>query len=107
MLLQDPPTPTHNRDQCRLHGCSIRLRIEPSTINSTFNSVPIVASGLGLHLYDIADLRPMTLRRFRSSWLSNAIISSVRPSARYSCDGSPLRFTNGNTATIIVVSQPR
>jgi len=44
---------------------------------------------------------PITDNCFRGfSWPNCEIVSSVRPSARYSLLGSPVRFSNGSTASM-------
>ena len=54
----------------------------------------------------VADVRPTTLSRSGSTCPSHAMISSVRPSARYSRSGSLPRFSKGNTAIITRTAAP-
>src|SRR5579859_6010484 len=51
-------------------------------------------------LYFMEDVRAMTPSRFGSRLPSSVMISSVTPSARYSCCGSPLKFCKGRTANM-------
>ena len=68
----------------------------PSTTASTFSSRAISAKGLRVFLYVMADVREIT----RSVLICprSVINSSVMPSAKYSCDASPERFSSGSTA---------
>ena len=51
-------------------------------------------------LYVMADVRAITPSRCGFNRPSCAIISSVRPSLKYSCSASPLKFSNGRTASM-------
>ncbi|MBI1786180.1 MAG: hypothetical protein HYR60_01345 [Acidobacteria bacterium] len=48
----------------------------------------------------MAEVRAITPSRRGCSRPNWVIISSVRPSAKYSCSGSPLRLWKGSTASI-------
>ena len=69
---------------------------EPSTIPSTFSARAISGSGLCADLYCMTEVREIT---FSEPSLARCVMSSsVKPSARYSCAGSPDKFSRGKTA---------
>ena len=73
----------------------------PSITASTFNSRAICGNGFRVPLYLITDVREITRKalicpRVAISW-------SVIPSAKYSWDASPERFSSGSTATDRIV----
>ena len=73
----------------------------PSRMSSTPSSRPIWSTDLSLFLYRITEVRAITLSVAGCSRPSWVISSWVRPSARYSCSGSPLRLASGSTASRI------
>ena len=72
------------------------MRTEPSSTASTFRARAISGTVLPDPLNCVVDVREMTLSPPR--WPSVPINSSVMPSAKYSCAGSPDRFASGSTA---------
>ena len=77
-------------------------RTEPSTTASTFNSRAIWGSGLRVPLYCMTEVREIT----RSALILDRLVisASVIPSAKYSCSGSPDRFSNGRTASELMIT---
>jgi len=72
-------------------------RTEPSITPCTPSSRPISRSGFLASLYCITEVRDIT---FSDPIFDRSVISSsVMPSAKYSCSGSPERFASGNTAS--------
>src|SRR5258707_15079008 len=69
---------------------------EPSTKASTFSLRATSASGSCAPLYRIVEAREITRSELTCARL--VIRASVIPSAKYSCEESPVRFSNGNTA---------
>ena len=69
---------------------------DPSMIASTRSSRAIVGTGFRAVLYCMTDVREIT--RSPPIFARSAISCSVIPSAKYSCSGSPDRFSNGSTA---------
>src|SRR5437016_4174892 len=69
---------------------------EPSTTASTLKARAMSGSGRREFLYCMIEVREMT----RSPGnLANCVMrASVIPSAKYSCDGSPDKFSRGSTA---------
>ena len=69
---------------------------DPSTMASTPSVLAISGTESCVFLKCIAEVREMT----RRPWImdSRPISSSVMPSAKYSWDGSPLKFSKGRTA---------
>src|SRR6266481_8538696 len=81
----------------------VRLPLSRRLFSSTYcteRSRPIWSRRSSLCLYPMTDVRAITPNRSGSSLASWEIVSSVRPSARYSLLGSPVRFSNGNTASM-------
>src|SRR5215472_3747436 len=74
--------------------CAAR-RTLPSSIAATLSWWPTVTM-FGRSLKENDEARAATCRPL--IWVSEWSSSSVRPSEKYSCSLSPLRFTNGNTA---------
>ena len=71
---------------------------------STASAFAISTMDLRLPLKTIDDVRETTLRRrICASW---PIKASVAPSARYSCVGSPDRFSRGRTAIDMISARP-
>src|SRR5258707_10764426 len=69
---------------------------EPSTKASTFSLRATSASGSCAPLYRIVEAREITRSELTCARL--VIRASVTPSAKYSCEESPVRFSNGKTA---------
>src|SRR5882762_5926394 len=69
---------------------------DPSMTASVFNSLAISGKVLVLSLYPRTEVQEITLRLL--ILVRVVISSSVVPSAKYSCLGSPDRFFNGSTA---------
>src|SRR6266404_3737944 len=63
---------------------------------STFSSRAICDKGLWTPLYRMTDVREITLSV--PNLPRSVIMASVMPSAKYSCVGSPERFSSGRTA---------
>ena len=72
------------------------LRTLPSTTYWTPNSRATAGTRTGLPLWTKAELREITSRSRKRD--SSVMMSSVRPSAKNSCSGSPLMLANGSTA---------
>src|ERR1700731_1498563 len=68
----------------------------PSRTYSTPNSRATSCTFTALPLCTKVELREMTSRSWKRD--SSVMISSVRPSAKNSCSGSPLMLTSGSTA---------
>ena len=71
---------------------------EPSTTASAFNRRAISGSGGRCRLNCIADVREIT--RIDPSRAMAAVIASVMPSAKNSCESSPERFSKGRTTIV-------
>src|SRR6516162_2993400 len=72
-------------------------RTLPSRMEATLSLCAMVPMSVSLPLNENEEVRAIT---FSASICDRATInSSVMPSEKYSCFGSPLRFVNGNTAT--------
>ena len=80
-------------DSCRAPG---DISTEPSRTASTFSARAISGTVLPLPLNCMDDVREITLTP--ASRPSVPINSSVMPSAKYSCAGSPERFASGRMA---------
>ncbi|MBA7705721.1 hypothetical protein ES703_114557 [subsurface metagenome] len=80
-----------------IRTCSPTRSTEPSTTASTFNSRAISGSGFLTPLYCMIDVRDLTCSA--PIFPRSAISASVIPSAKYSCSGSPDRFSSGSTAS--------
>src|ERR1700746_1038149 len=72
-----------------------------SSTYCTERSRPIWSRRSFLCLYPMTDVRAITPNCSGLRRPSCEIVSSVRPSARYSLLGSPVRFSNGSTASMI------
>ena len=69
---------------------------DPSNTACTRNARAICATGSPVPLNRIAEVRETTRK---VAILANSVMrASVTPSAKYSCEGSPLRLAKGNTA---------
>src|SRR5258706_15939309 len=82
----------------------VRLPLSRKLLSSTYcteSSRPIWSRRSSLCLYPLTDVRAITPNCSGLSRPKCEIVSSVRPSARYSLLGSPVRFSNGKTASMI------
>src|SRR5262245_16416054 len=69
---------------------------EPSSTYRTPSSRPTCLMSTALPLYVNEELR--AIKNHQRMHDSPVMMSSTRPSAKYSCSGSPLMFWNGSTA---------